>query len=75
MHVYPGIFMVAGLIRSGIVLFDMLSSWSQTIRDTEFLVEMRLRNHEPDSLNGKSGDLKTVEGVTEVEIEDSDNDL
>lgn len=24
-------------------------SWSQSIRDKEFLVEMRLRNHDPDA--------------------------
>ncbi|KAG6852930.1 hypothetical protein C0991_008075 [Blastosporella zonata] len=32
MHIYPGIFMLAGL----------------SVRDKEFLVEMRLRNHEPE---------------------------
>lgn len=48
MHVYPGIFMSVGLIRSGLIVGGMLSKWSQSIRDKEFLVEMRLRNHEPD---------------------------
>jgi len=41
----------AATIRSGIVLFDLLSSWSQAIRDKEFLVEMKLRNHEPELEN------------------------
>ena len=26
----------------------MLSSWSQTVRDKEFLVDMRLQNFEPE---------------------------
>lgn len=55
MHVYPGIFMFAGLIRSAVVLYDMLSSWAQSIRDKEFLVEMRLRNHEPEKVNVVAG--------------------
>lgn len=46
MHVYPGIFAAAGLIRLGVTGSKALSRWSQSIRDTEFLVEMRLRNYE-----------------------------
>ena len=46
MHVYPGIFAAAGLIRVGVTGSKALSRWSQSIRDTEFLVEMRLRNYE-----------------------------
>ena len=48
MHVYPTIFMFAATLRSAAVAFDLLSSWAQTIRDKEFLVEMKLRNHEPE---------------------------
>ncbi|KAJ2917102.1 hypothetical protein MD484_g3273, partial [Candolleomyces efflorescens] len=47
-NLYPAIFMVAGLIRSSFVVYDILASWSQTIRDKEFLVELRLKNHEPE---------------------------
>jgi E3 ubiquitin-protein ligase MARCH6 len=47
MHVYPGLFAVVGFGRSIVVGMSLLSSWSQSIRDKEFLVEMRLRNHEP----------------------------
>ncbi|KAH8991685.1 hypothetical protein EDB92DRAFT_1797968 [Lactarius akahatsu] len=46
MHVYPGIFAAVGLIRLGVTGSRALSRWSQSIRDTEFLVEMRLRNYE-----------------------------
>ena len=48
MHVYPTVFVLAATLRSAVVAFDLLSSWSQAIRDKEFLVEMKLRNHEPE---------------------------
>ncbi|KAG7093540.1 hypothetical protein E1B28_007211 [Marasmius oreades] len=46
-HVYPGIFIVAAFGRSSLMFNDALGNWSQTVRDKEFLVEMRLKNHEP----------------------------
>ena len=49
MHVYPSVFILAGTVRSAITLYGMLSSWSQAIRDKEFLVEMRLKNHDPNA--------------------------
>jgi E3 ubiquitin-protein ligase MARCH6 len=48
MHVYPTVFLFAATLQSAAVAYDLLSSWSQTIRDKEFLVEMKLRNHEPE---------------------------
>ena len=50
MHVYPSIFAVAGFSRSVVVAIGLLSTWSQSIRDKEFLVEMRLRNLEPEKI-------------------------
>jgi len=47
MHVYPLVFIVASAFRSAVNLYGALSAWSIAIRDKEFLVEMRLRNHEP----------------------------
>lgn len=35
---------MAGLTHTFIVLREMLASWSQAVRDKEFLVEMRLKN-------------------------------
>ncbi len=58
MHVYPGIFAAAGLIRLGVTGSGVLSRWSQSIRDTEFLVEMRLRNYEQERENEKKGEEK-----------------
>jgi E3 ubiquitin-protein ligase MARCH6 len=69
MHVYPGIFAAAGLIRLGLTGSGVLSHWSQSIRDTEFLVEMRLRNYEQDKGNEEEekvrdgGDTDSVVGT------------
>ncbi|KAF8625036.1 hypothetical protein AX17_006950 [Amanita inopinata Kibby_2008] len=60
MHVYPGIFVVAGLMRSAMVLHDLFSTWSQTVRDKEFLVEMRLLNHDSEKADDKK-DSRTPE--------------
>ncbi|KAI0077759.1 hypothetical protein K474DRAFT_1620717 [Panus rudis PR-1116 ss-1] len=51
LHVYPTIFIVAGFIHSLFVLSNAMGSWSQSVRDKEFLVEMRLQNLEPDQEN------------------------
>lgn len=59
MHVYPGIFAVVGFGRSVMVGIDLLQSWSQSIRDKEFLVEMRLRNHEPNNEQKEKGVVET----------------
>jgi E3 ubiquitin-protein ligase MARCH6 len=71
MHVYPGIFAAAGLIRLGITGSGMLSRWSQSIRDTEFLVEMRLRNYEQDKESEKKREVKggggDADGVVDTE--------
>lgn len=39
----------------------LLSSWSQSVRDKEFLVEMRLRNLEPVSAVKPDAEEKDVE--------------
>ena len=48
MHVFPGIFAAAGFFRMAGSLGGVFISWSQSVRDKEFLVEMRLRNLEPE---------------------------
>ncbi|KAF8159833.1 hypothetical protein B0H34DRAFT_704960 [Crassisporium funariophilum] len=65
MQVYPTVFIFAGTIRSAVVLFDLLSSWSQAIRDKEFLVEMRLRNHEPEKVDATKSAAGAAAGVKE----------
>lgn len=51
MHAYPGMFAMVGFYRASIATLRLLSSWSQAIRDKEFLVEMRLQNLEPIATN------------------------
>jgi E3 ubiquitin-protein ligase MARCH6 len=68
MHVYPGIFAVVGSGRSIMAGMALLSTWSQSIRDKEFLVEMRLRNHEPEE-----EEKKTAKAAKETDGELSDN--
>ncbi|EJD07670.1 uncharacterized protein FOMMEDRAFT_101037 [Fomitiporia mediterranea MF3/22] len=46
LYVYPGIFISAAFARTYTALQSLLASWAQQIRDSEFLVEMRLRNLE-----------------------------
>lgn len=45
-YVYPGIFVAAAATRVYASLKLLANSWAQQIRDSEFLVEMRLRNLE-----------------------------
>lgn len=66
MHVYPGIFAVAGLIRLGVTGSGVLSHWSQSIRDTEFLVEMRLRNYEQDKGSEKEEKVRDGDDADSV---------
>lgn len=47
LHVYPSLFLGTAAIQTTLGLLSLLTSWSQTVRDKEFLVEMRLRNHDP----------------------------
>ncbi|THH10343.1 hypothetical protein EW145_g1377 [Phellinidium pouzarii] len=46
LYVYPGIFVCAAFTRMYSTLQVVCGSWAQQIRDTEFLVEMQLRNLE-----------------------------
>ena len=64
MHVYPGIFTAAGIAHATFAFSKITTSWSQTIRDKEFIVEMRLRNLDPDS-EKRNETESTVVGVNE----------
>ena len=59
MHVYPGILAVVGVSRIVVAVMGLLSSWSQSIRDKEFLVEMRLQNLEADKAEETAKEKKT----------------
>ncbi|OJT03305.1 ERAD-associated E3 ubiquitin-protein ligase doa10 [Trametes pubescens] len=69
-HVYPGIFTLAGLGHGAWVLSKVTRSWSQTIRDKEFLVEMRLRNLEEQEAadNAAKADAQQVAAAAAVVV-------
>jgi E3 ubiquitin-protein ligase MARCH6 len=74
MHVYPSVFILAGTVHSAILLCKILSTWSSAIRDKEFLVEMRLRNLEPElvqrndeNVEGGDATLREAEELPGVE--------
>ncbi|KAI0642432.1 hypothetical protein C8Q79DRAFT_917921 [Trametes meyenii] len=64
LHVYPGIFTLAGLGHAMWVLSRAMTSWSQTIRDKEFLVEMRLRNLDERQATDKGREIEKRAGAT-----------
>ncbi|KAJ7881172.1 hypothetical protein B0H13DRAFT_2049858 [Mycena leptocephala] len=68
MEVYPAIFVVVAGVRFGAVLLEMLGTWSQAIRDKEFLVEMRLRNLEPAEPEGSGSSSASKEGKEAQEM-------
>lgn len=47
LYVYPGLFVVAGMVKLYDGLQIVAQSWAQQIRDSEFLLERRLRNLDP----------------------------
>lgn len=47
MILYPAICGTFAIVRVTVDAYEVLSTWAQSVRDTEFLVELRLRNHEP----------------------------
>jgi len=67
--IYPGIFAGVGIARGIWGLRMMYWKWSQTVRDKEFLVEMRLRNLEPEDTKGKAVEKKK-EGGEEAAVRD-----
>ena len=52
-------------------LASIVKTWSQTVRDTEFLVEMRLQNLEPES---KLAESEFLEGDEPILAEDDDEE-
>ncbi|THU92959.1 hypothetical protein K435DRAFT_967467 [Dendrothele bispora CBS 962.96] len=81
-HIYPGIFCMASLGHIFLMSGDLMASWSQSVRDKEFLVEMRLKNHEiePDvitsslDLKGKEKEKISVDAETQTDNVDIEKD-
>ena len=53
----------------------MYLKWSQTVRDKEFLVEMRLRNLEPEATKGKMVEKKEQQEREQEQKEEAVRDL
>lgn len=70
LHVYPGICTFTAVVLAILAAYDMISSWSQTVRDKEFLVEMRLQNLESDQ-EGRTK-LEAAAEMTPVEEDEED---
>jgi len=68
LHVYPSLFTGAGVAHGTITCSKVLATWSQSIRDKEFLVEMRLRNLEP----GLEQEVDKDKGLEQLEDEEED---
>ncbi|KDQ26811.1 hypothetical protein PLEOSDRAFT_1066099 [Pleurotus ostreatus PC15] len=48
-YVYPVIFALVAVSGAVSLMYKSLLAWSQAVRDKEFLVEMRLQNHIPET--------------------------
>lgn len=68
--IYPGIFAGVGVVRGIWGLHKVYLKWSQAVRDKEFLVEMRLRNLEPEGAEGKTMEKKKGEKKEEAVVRD-----
>ncbi|KAJ7601555.1 hypothetical protein DFH06DRAFT_440100 [Mycena polygramma] len=75
MEVYPAIFLLVANIRVGAVMLELLGTWSQSIRDKEFLVEMRLRNLEPEAPKEKEGPVVSPTKAAEAPNVDAKDTL
>jgi len=74
-NVYPAIFAGAGVGRGIWGLYEMYLKWSQSVRDKEFLVEMRLRNLEAeDKENAKKTTMDNAEAIIGDDKSDIDSD-
>ncbi|KAF9054671.1 hypothetical protein BJ165DRAFT_734901 [Panaeolus papilionaceus] len=60
-QIYPTVFLLLLSLQVTRTLYGLMKKWSQQIRDKEFLVEMRLRNHEPGA-ESDEGPVSVVEG-------------
>jgi len=68
--IYPGIFAGVGMVRGIWGIHKMYLEWSQTVRDKEFLVEMRLRNLEPEETKEKMVEKKEEQEQEEAGVRD-----
>ncbi|KAF9645856.1 hypothetical protein BDM02DRAFT_3189367 [Thelephora ganbajun] len=68
--IYRGVFTGVGVVRGILELHDAYLKWSQTVRDKAFLVEMRLRNLEPEETMEEPVEKKGEQEQEEAGIRD-----
>lgn len=65
--IYPIIFAIVATIQFGSSMSGVYKKWTQTIRDKEFLVEMRLRNLESPSHDKHNKNDDTIDSEDKQE--------
>lgn len=73
LYVYPGLFVVAGIVKLYDALQIVAESWAQQIRDSEFLLERRLRNLDPPESKPKLPSMRTTPSSSTISIDQQDN--
>ncbi|KAF9644488.1 hypothetical protein BDM02DRAFT_3121841 [Thelephora ganbajun] len=68
--IYPGVLTGVCVVRGILGLRNAYLKWSQTVRDKEFLVEMRLRNLEPEETKEKAAEKKEGQEQEEAAVGD-----
>ena len=63
------------MLRGTLGLAAMYLKWAQSVRDKEFLVEMRLRNLEPEEAKEKNAEKKEERGKEREQEEAGVQDL
>lgn len=71
---YPSIFTLAACVQGLTTVVDISAAWQMTVRDKEFLVEMRLQNLEPEELIAKLKEAENANVTQAEEDEDPDPD-
>jgi hypothetical protein len=73
-HIYPAIFAGAGIGRVIWGLHAVYSKWSQSVRDKEFLVEMRLKNLEAEEKKERVSDTLGIAQQSGDDKSEADTD-
>ncbi|KAF9643451.1 hypothetical protein BDM02DRAFT_3132426 [Thelephora ganbajun] len=66
--IYPGVFTGVGVVRGMLGLRNAYLKWPQTVQEKEFLVEMRLRNLEPEETMEESVEKKEEQEQEQEEV-------
>lgn len=56
-HVYPVLFVAATVLLAADQLSEALMKWAQSVRDTEYLVDLRLQNMDDKNASSRNGHI------------------